>query len=121
MAAHTASCTSCSEAVASDRAMALLAVVDDAGSFPSAAALRLEGELLSEERRLARRVHVLVALHAGALAVSLALLATVRLVELRADARASTWGGAGSVCALVVVAISIWNLFRSADESAVPS
>jgi hypothetical protein len=108
--------------VAADRALARIAsaVAEDAGPFPSAAALRLEGDLRLEERRLARRARVVIGLHAGALALSLALLAAVRFLELGLDARASTFGSAGSVCAIVAVAISIWNLFRTADELAVP-
>jgi hypothetical protein len=111
-----------SETLAVDRALALLAgASDDTRPFPSAAALRLEGELRREQRRLAQRAHRMIAVHAGALAVSLALLAAVWIVERRSFAGASTVAGAGSICAIVAVVVSIWNLFRTADEMAVPS
>jgi anti-sigma factor RsiW len=121
IASHVETCAACEAALAADRALALVAAVEDAGPFPSAAVLRLESELRREEERVARRGRVLLGLHAGALVLSLALLAAVRLVEMGGDARSSTLGGTGSLCAIVVVAISIWNLFRTADESAVPS
>jgi hypothetical protein len=117
---HVRSCPHCRSAVAADRALALLADSGDAGPFPSTTVLRLEAELRLEEQRLARRARRLVGLHAGALAVSLTLLAAVRLVELRLDARVSSFGSAGSICAIVAVAISMWNLFRTAEESALP-
>jgi hypothetical protein len=121
-ATHVDSCAVCGAAIAADRALALLAgSAEDTRPFPSAAALRLEADLRREERRLAGRARASLGLHAGALALSVALLAAVWVME--AGPRSSPWslGGAGSLCAIVVVAISIWNLFRSADESAVPS
>jgi hypothetical protein len=117
---HVRSCPDCRSAVAADRALTLLAAAEDARPFPSATVLRLEAELRLEEQRLARRARRLVGLHAGALALSLVLLASIRVSELGADAQTSTFGGAGTVCAIVVVLISIWNLLRTAEESAVP-
>jgi anti-sigma factor RsiW len=119
IAAHVASCADCAAAIAVDRALALIAAAEDPGPYPAATALRLEGELRTEERRLARRGRVLIALQGGGLALSLALLASVRVVE--AGSSPSLFGGAGSICAIVTVAISIWNLFRTADELALPS
>jgi hypothetical protein len=104
--------------MAADRALALLAAAGDSRPFPSAAVLRLEGELRLEEQRLARRAHIVIGLHAGALALSLALLAAVRFGEVALDARGAMFGSAGSICAIVVVVISIWNLAKSVGETA---
>ena len=117
---HLRSCPRCRSAVAADRALSLVAAAEDARPFPSAAALRLEAELRLEEQRLARRARRRVTLHAGSLAVSLALLAAVRVLELRLDPGGSAIGNAGSICAVVAVAMSLWNLVRTAEESPLP-
>ena len=116
---HLRSCRDCRAAVGAERALALVAKAEDARTFPSAAVLRLEAELRLEERRLARRARRLVALHAGALAFSLALLAAARVLELRLDPPLSAFGGAGSICAVVAVAMCLWNLVRTAKETGV--
>jgi hypothetical protein len=108
------------DAEAMDRALALLAIDQDARPFPSAAAVRLESELRLEERRIARRACLVVGLHAGALTLCLSLLAAVFVLEPAPVSQRATFGGAGSLCAAVAVVICIWNLFRCADESAVP-
>ena len=116
---HLRSCPGCRAAVAVDRALALAADPEDARPFPSTAVLRLEAELRREEQRLARRARRMIALHAGALGVSLALLAAARALELRLDPRVSAFGSAGSICAVVAVAMSMWNLVRTAEETGV--
>lgn len=121
IAGHVLACPSCGPAVAIDRALASLARESEARPFPSAAVLRLEGELRREELRLARRAAVALALHAAAVGVGLALLVAVRLLETGSAPSAWTAGGAGSICALVVVGVSIWNLVRAAGESAATS
>ena len=117
---HLRSCPGCRSAAAADRTLARLAAAEDERPFPSAAALRLEAELRREERRLAGRARRLVGLHVGALAVSLALLAAARALEARLDPRVSAFGSAGSICAVVAVALCLWNLVRTAEESPLP-
>jgi hypothetical protein len=56
-----------------------------------------------------------VGFHAAALALSLGLLAAVRATEV---GPARTLGSIGSICAIVVVAISTLNLVRTAQELA---
>jgi len=116
IAAHVASCPDCGPAVALDRALALVASEDVTRPFPSPAALRLEADLLLEERRLARRAAVGVSLQALALAVCLALFAAVWALDLRPGAPGIL--GAGSICAAAVVALSMWKLVRAVDEAA---
>ena len=120
IAHHLASCAACREAIAGEEALALLAASEDRRPFPTAAALRLELELRLEERRLARRARVQLALHAAAVAVSLALFAAVRLVGPGLDARGSAFGNAGSVGAMIAVVLCTFNFFRTAQDFAAP-
>jgi hypothetical protein len=108
------------EILAIDRALDALRLDEgDARPFPSAAALRLEAELRQERQRAARRARILFGVHAGAVAASVALLAAARVIET--GPAGSAYGEAGTACAIVIVLVSIWNLFRTADEIAIPS
>src|SRR5262249_49086717 len=104
-----------------DRALALLAGADDGKPLPPAAALRLEWSLRQEERRLARRGAVRIGLHALAFAACFALLVSAWILSHRRGVPNPGLSSAASAGALIAVVLSLWNLVRAVDGSAVPS
>jgi len=118
MSAHVDSCPDCRRTIALDRTLAFLSATDEPAPLPSPEALRLDSQLVAEQRHLARRAAVQLGLYALAFCVCVALLASAWALESGRDGPASVLGATGSISALVVVGISLWNLVRSAREAA---
>ena len=116
-AAHARSCDDCSDALALERGLSILAASEGRRTSLSAEAMRLEAALIIEERRLARRAVMRVALHAVAFAVCALLVAAVTMLGLApAGLAGAVLAGAG-----LAAALSLWNLLRAVGDAAVAS
>ncbi|HEX4823244.1 MAG TPA: hypothetical protein VFV19_02925 [Candidatus Polarisedimenticolaceae bacterium] len=116
-AVHVRRCGDCSDALALERGLTVLAAAEGRRASISAEAMRLEAALIIEERRLARCAMTRVALHALAFAVCALLVAAVAMLGLAHEALAGAMlAGAG-----LAATLSLWNLLRAVGDAAVAS